>query len=101
MVASADRHRQDVAFTVGQRVLLSTKHLPLRVLSRKLAALWTGPYLVTQCVGNVAYKLQIPDTWNIHDIFHVSQLRLAVGDFPVEQSIDVDGSEEFEISRIL
>ena len=79
MEVAANRHRRDIAFTVGQRVWLSTKHLPLRVASRKLAALWSGPYDVLECIGPVAYKLDIPATWNIHNVFHVSQLKLAIG----------------------
>ena len=101
MEGIANRHRRDVAFTVGQKVWLSTKHLPLKVTSRKLAALWTGPFLVSACIGSVAYRLDIPDHWNIHNVFHVSQLKLCIGDVPVEQPIDIDGSEEYEISRIL
>ena len=101
MEGIANRHRRDVEFTVGQRVWLSTKHLPLKVTSRKLAALWTGPFDVLSCIGSVAYKLGIPDHWNIHNVFHVSQLKLVVGDVQQEQAIEVDGSEEYEISRIL
>ena len=101
MEVVANRHRRDLSFEVGQRVWLSTKHLPLRVASRKLAALWTGPYEVVSRVGNVAYKLAIPTTWNIHDTFHVSQLKLVYGSIHQEQSIQVDGTEEFEIAKIL
>ena len=72
MEVIANRHRRDLEFNVGQRVWLSTKHLPLKVTSRKLAALWTGPFMVTERIGSVAYKLDIPDHWNIHNVFHVS-----------------------------
>ena len=101
MEVIANRHRRDLEFNVGHRVWLSTKHLPLKVTSRKLAALWTGPFMVTERIGSVAYKLDIPDHWNIHNVFHVSQIKLCIGDVQQEQPIDVDGSEEFEISRIL
>lgn len=51
---------------------LSTKHLPLRSVSRKLSALWAGPYKVISRVGEVAYKLELPLTWGVHDVFHIS-----------------------------
>lgn len=72
MEGIANRHRRDVCFEVGHRVWLSTKNLPLRAASRKLASLWSGPYLVLEKIGHVAYKLQIPPEWNVHDVFHVS-----------------------------
>ena len=72
MVKSADRHRRDLEFSVGDRVWLSTKYLPVQGTSRKLSALWAGPYTVLGRVGAVAYKLDLPITWNIHNVFHVS-----------------------------
>ena len=72
MVTSADRHRRDLEFSVGDRVWLSTKYLPVKGTSRKLSALWAGQYIVLGRVGAVAYKLDLPITWNIHNVFHVS-----------------------------
>lgn len=72
MTRSADRHRRSLELDVGSQVWLSTKHLPLRSVSRKLSALWAGPYEVLGRVGSVAYRLALPDTWGIHNVFHVS-----------------------------
>ena len=72
MTNSANRHRRDLSFSIGDKVWLSTKYLPLRVGSRKLSALWAGPYVVLSKVGSVAYKLDLPVSWNIHNVFHVS-----------------------------
>lgn len=42
-----------------------------------------GPFLILECVGKVAYKLQLPKEAQIHDIFHVSQLKPYFGSVPV------------------
>ena len=72
MTKATERARRDVHHEIGDLVWLATKHLPLRVGTKKLAAIWTGLFKIVDSVGPVAYKLKIPDEWNIHNVFHVS-----------------------------
>ena len=52
---------------------LSTEHLALRPgLTRKLAAKFVGPFKVTEAIGPVAFCLELPSHWRIHDVFHLS-----------------------------
>lgn len=80
MKASADVHRRDVIIREGQKVWLSTAHLPLREGTRKLAEKWIGPYPVVSLVGKQAYRLSLPASLRLHPVFHTSQLKPVVGD---------------------
>jgi hypothetical protein len=42
----------------------------------KLALRWYGLFKVVAKVSNVVYRIQLPATWKIHDIFHTSLLTL-------------------------
>ena len=72
MARMANRVRRDMVHEVGDQVWLETKNLLLRLGTRKLAAIWAGPFRVLSCVGPVAYRLELPEDWRIHDVFHVS-----------------------------
>ena len=101
MERMANRSRRELSFTVGDQVWLSTKNLPLKIGTRKLAAIWAGPFAVIQIVGQVAYRLELPEDWRIHNVFHVSQLKRVLGTVTREDSLLVDGGEEFEVEEIV
>lgn len=45
----------------------------------KLQSKFYGPFRITDHGGNVAYKLLLPSSSNIHLVFHVSQLKKHLG----------------------
>ena len=72
----ADQRRREEAFTVGQKVWLSSEHLKLpQGQTRKLANKRLGPFEILERVSSVAYRLKLPRRLRIHPVFHVSQLQ--------------------------
>ena len=101
----ADTLRSPLSLKVGDRVLLSTENIPLRsVGTRKLLMKWMGPYTVVRKVNEVAYQLESPAAWRIHNVFHVSLLKpyLENGRHqPPPPALMVEGEEEYEVEDIL
>ena len=75
----ADNRRRELAFEVGDFVYLKVS--PIRGLRRfkvkgKLAPRFIGPFKVLDRRGEVAYQLELPPQLSdVHDVFHVSQLK--------------------------
>jgi hypothetical protein len=100
-----DTTKRHVEFNVGDLVLLSTKDVGLYCPgSPKLLPRFIGPFKVSHRVGDLAYRLELPNTMKIHNVFHVSKLKKYVWDSRVQPPpppLVVDGVEEFEVESIL
>ncbi|KAJ9558260.1 hypothetical protein OSB04_012874 [Centaurea solstitialis] len=88
----ADRRRSDLEFQVGDRVLLKVSPWKGVIWFRKRGKLgprFIGPFKVIARIGKVAYRLELPPELNqIHDTFHVSQLRKCLADETAHVQID-------------
>lgn len=70
----ADRTRREVDWEVGDQVLVSTQNWKMDRPSRKLSDKWYGPIEVLEKVGE-SWKVELPDHWTIHPVFHSHSLR--------------------------
>lgn len=117
MATSADRHRRELSFSVGDQVLLSTQHLKIAdpLYNAKLAHLYCGPFRITKVINANAYELELPDHMRIHATVNISHLReyrdgrVAFPDRPAApglerpppEATDAAGQAEFVVERIL
>ena len=57
----------------GDDIWLKAKNLAVKGM-RKLLPKRYGPFKVLERIGQVAYRLKLPDTMKIHDVFHIDLL---------------------------
>jgi hypothetical protein len=106
MTVQANKKRRDVTYQVGDEVMLSTKNIRLRAVGTpKLLPRYVGPFNVVKVISRTAVKLELPELWRVHDVFHVSLVK------PYERSKRSqplptplrfeEGSPVFEVEKIL
>jgi hypothetical protein len=79
----ADKNRTHGEFKVGEHVFLKVKtnRSSLKLGScAKLAARFCGPFEILERIGPVAYKLALPASMIVHNVFHVSLLKKYIPD---------------------
>jgi hypothetical protein len=95
----ADHWRRELSFEVGDFVYLKVS--PMRGLRHfmvrgKLAPRFIGPFKILEKRGEVANQFELPPQLsNVHDVFHVSQLKKCLC-VPEEQipMKDLDAKED-------
>lgn len=71
----ANRKRRDHRFVVGDSVMLSTANLAPAGPTRKFSAKWCGPFKISQVISSTAYRLDLPASMKIHNVFHIALLK--------------------------
>ncbi|KAD6119252.1 hypothetical protein E3N88_10523 [Mikania micrantha] len=80
----ADNRRRPLEFQIGDLVMLKVS--PWKGIFRfgkrgKLSPRFVGPFKILERIGSVAYILELPpELSNIHDVFHVSNLKKCLAD---------------------
>ena len=75
----ADQHRFNKSFSVGDWVYIKLQ--PYRQSSllvkgyNKFSLRFFGPFQIVQRIGDVVFKVALPEGCPIHHVFHVSYLR--------------------------
>nr|GFA77953.1 putative reverse transcriptase domain, ribonuclease H-like domain, aspartic peptidase domain protein [Tanacetum cinerariifolium] len=87
-----DLKRKPMEFQVGDKVML--KFSPWKGIVRfdkreKLNPRYVGPFKVLERIGDVAYKLDLPEELSrVHNTFHVSNLKKCHADEPLTVPLD-------------
>ncbi|GJU25532.1 putative reverse transcriptase domain-containing protein [Tanacetum coccineum] len=88
----ADLKRKPMEFQVGDKVMLKVS--PWKGVVRfgkrgKLNPRYVGPFKVLEKVGEVAYKLELPEELSrVHNTFHVSNMKKCHADEPLAVPLD-------------
>ena len=106
MRQAADQHRKMGEFNVGDLVLLNTRHIKFRQTPHKLQRGYIGPFQILQKTSKVAYKLELPENWKMHPVFHISLLKLwkqSQWSSPVDAPVpDInEDDQQYHVERIL
>ncbi|MCO5547738.1 hypothetical protein L7F22_001189 [Adiantum nelumboides] len=102
---TVDRHRCDLKLKENDWVLLRFEKARLRKkkekerLFPKPSMRYYGPFQITERINDdVSFRLRLPDTWKIHNAFHVSLLKPFRGDVPddgePDEQPEVEENEE-------
>jgi hypothetical protein len=90
---------------VGDLVWLEGKNLHVKGTCKLLPKRY-GPFQITERIGVIAYRLRLPKSMKIHDVFHIDLLlpykeTEAYGPAYTRPPPDlIEGEEEYEIESI-
>jgi hypothetical protein len=99
----ANKHRREREFEKDDWVFLATGNLSLMTQTKKLAPRYVGPLRIIEKISSSAYRLEIPATWKIHNVFYVGLLKEYRGETPTEP-VQIPPLmhevEEFEVEEV-
>jgi hypothetical protein len=91
----------------GDQVWLEATHLRFPHQKTKLLPKRYGPFKVVKEISPVAFRLELPTSWNIHNVFHASLLSPYTEtathgpNFSRPPPDLIDGEEEYEVEQLV
>jgi Chromo (CHRromatin Organisation MOdifier) domain len=68
------RQNTFIPFTIGQKVWLDSQNIKTNY-HKKMTPKREGPFEIEEVLGPVTYRLKLPNTWKIHNVFHAVLLK--------------------------
>ena len=103
----ADRQKNTfVPFKKGDLVWLDTRNIKT-MNNPKIGPRREGPFVISDVLGPLTYQLELPPTWQIHNVFHVILLQPYIenethsANFPRPPPELLEGEEVYEVESIL
>ena len=103
----ADRRKSTFSpFRKGDQVWLDSRNLKT-MYHKKMKLKREGPFTITEVLGPVTYRLQLPTSWRIHNVFHATLLKPYRETETYGQNFTkpppelLEGEEVYEIENIL
>jgi hypothetical protein len=101
-----NQNHQPIRFRKNEIVLVSTKHLRLKSASRKISPRYISPYKIDQPIGAQAYRVHLPNSLRIHNVFHISilepyQQRAGETQEILNNPELINNEEEYEVEEVL
>ena len=100
------RHDTFKPFEKGQKVWLDSRNSKTQY-NKKIRPRCEGPFEIDEVLGPVTYRLKLPSSWKIHNVFHVILLRPYVetevhgNNFPRPAPELLEGEEVYNMEWIL
>ena len=103
----AERRRSNFTpFTQGQKVWLDTRNLKTNY-HKKISPRREGPFEIEDVLGPLTYRLKLPETWKIHNVFHATLLKPYIkteahrNNYPRPLPELIEGEEVYEVDSIV
>jgi hypothetical protein len=95
-----------IQFEKGDKVWLDSWNLKM-IYHKKMKLKREGPFKITEVLGLVTYRLQLPSSWWIHNVFHATLLKpykenkIYGPNFTSPPPELLDGEEVYDVETIL
>jgi hypothetical protein len=95
-----------VPFEKDQKVWVDTRNLKMNH-HKKIALKREGPFKIDEVLGPVTYRLKLPESRRIHNVFHAALLRPYIenevygNNYPRPLPELLEGEEVYEVETIL
>lgn len=104
----ADKKRLPIPFKVGDKVLVSNRHIRSLRPKKKLDWKYLGPGTIIAQIGPTAFKVDVPGLGNVHPVWHASLLEpynpsssIPHPNAQIQDTLREQGDDVYEVDEVL